>query len=412
MADAKKIEEKKAYAGEKKPSMKRRSDINNYHGKHVYMLTLAVEGRRPLLGILEGGEEAAHVRSTELGKEVKRCWEEIPLRYPEIKILAFQLMPDHLHGILFVQEAMEKHLGQVVSGFKAGCNKAYRRLFGEGKEGGEAVPRLTQNPLEPVTTPGQNPWNSWAAPGQNPLETGTLPGPGALGTGEAPGQGFLGTGEAPGPGAGSAYAAAPPLPLPLPSQHRLKPDDKSHGLLFERGYNDLIAKGYDMLPRMIDYVKDNPRRLAVKRAHPDYFRVRFGLKVAGQEYAAIGNRFLLQHPEKVQVQLTRSLTDEQIQTTVAQYLNMARQGAVLVSPAISKGEQAVMRAVLDERLPLIFLTPWGFNKFSKPGHQYFEACAEGRFLILAPWEHQNEHIPLTRAMCKALNSMTEQICKL
>lgn len=77
-----------------------------------------------------------------------------------------------------------------------------------------------------------------------------------------------------------------------------------------------------------------------------------------------------------------------------------------------QGEQAVMRAVLDERLPLIFLTPWGFNKFSKPGHQYFEACAEGRFLILAPWEHQNEHIPLTRAMCKALNSMTEQICKL
>jgi hypothetical protein len=200
--------------------------------------------------------------------------------------------------------------------------------------------------------------------------------------------------------------------LPLPSQHSLKPDDKSHGLIFERGYNDLIAKGYDMLPRMTAYVKDNPRRLAVKRAHPDYFRVRFGLKVAGQEYAAIGNRFLLQHPEKVQVQLTRSLTDEQIQTIVAQYLNMARQGAVLVSPAISKGEQAVMRAVLDERLPLIFLTPWGFNKFSKPGHQYFEACAEGRFLILAPWEHQNEHIPLTRAMCKALNSMTEQICKL
>ena len=125
------------YAGTKRPSMKRRSDINNYHGKHVYMLTLAVEGRRMLLGTLEGGEEEACVRVTELGQAVKSCWEEIPVRCPEIKILAFQLMPDHLHGILYVQEDMEKHLGQVVSGFKAGCNKAYRQIVGE------AVPRPT-----------------------------------------------------------------------------------------------------------------------------------------------------------------------------------------------------------------------------------------------------------------------------
>ena len=114
----------------------------------------------------------------------------------------------------------------------------------------------------------------------------------------------------------------------------------------------------------------------------------------------------------MQVQLSRSLTKEQLAERVQHYLALSRQGAVLVSPAISEGERAVMRAALDERLPLIFLTPWGFTKFSKPGHQYFEACSEGRFLILAPWEHQNEHISLTRAMCLSLNSMTKQICNL
>jgi len=41
-------EEKRLFAGQKKPSMKRRSDVNNYHGRHVYMLTMAVEGRRPV----------------------------------------------------------------------------------------------------------------------------------------------------------------------------------------------------------------------------------------------------------------------------------------------------------------------------------------------------------------------------
>lgn len=379
MPDAKKIEEKKRFAGAKKPSMKRRSGINNYHGRHIYMLTLAVEGRRPLLGTLEGGEEKAWVQPTPLGKEVVKCWAAIPRYHSEVKLLAFQLMPDHLHGLLFVTEAMEEHLGQVVSGFKAGCNKAYRKFLGEGEGRGEAVPRLTQSL-----------WKTGAVTTQSPL----------------------GKAAAPGPGTVTTYAAAPPLPLPLPSQHRLKPDDKSHGLLFERGYNDLIAKGYDMLPRMTAYMKDNPRRLAVKRAHPDYFRVRFGLQTAGQQYAAIGNRFLLQHPEKVQVQLSRSLTDEQIQSKKAEFLALARQGAVLVSPAISRGEQAVMRAALDEHLPLIFLTPWGFNEFSKPGHQYYEACADGRFLILAPWEHQNERIPLTRTMCLTLNEMTKQICEL
>ena len=69
-----------------------------------------------------------------------------------------------------------------------------------------------------------------------------------------------------------------------------------------------------------------------------------------------------------------------------------------------------MRAVLDARLPLIFLTPWGFNQFSHPGHQYYEACSEGRFLLLAPWEHQTQQIPLTREMCLQLNAMAQAIC--
>ena len=30
------------------------------------------------------------------------CWREIPKHYPEVSVLAFQVMPDHIHGILFV----------------------------------------------------------------------------------------------------------------------------------------------------------------------------------------------------------------------------------------------------------------------------------------------------------------------
>jgi len=364
--EEKRLQEKLRFAGVKIPSMKRRSNINNYYGRHIYMVTMAVEGRRPLLGRLTGsssvpdGEVGAPcIVPTPLGQEVMRCWELIPQFHREVRLLAFQLMPDHLHGVLFVQEAMEEHLGQVISGFKAGCNKAYRRLVGdcfvEAVPEVEAVPQHTLKELKDV----------------------------------------------------SAYEVA--SPLPLPSEQRLKKDDRRHGLLFERGYNDLISKSYDMLPRLTAYVHDNPRRLAIRREHPDYFRVQFGVTVAGQTYAAIGNRFLLESPDMAQVQLTRKLTEVQVIVEKERFMSMANTGTVLVSPAISKGEQVVMRSVMDAHLPLVFITPWGFNKFSKPGHQYFEACADGRLLLLAPWPHQNERIPLTRAMCLALNKMAEDI---
>ena len=382
----KKLQDKLRFAGVKVPSMKRRSNINNYYGRHIYMVTMAVEGRRPLLGrlmgsstVVDGQPGAPYVMPTPLGQEVIRCWELIPQYHQEVRLLAFQLMPDHLHGILFVQETMEEHLGQVISGFKAGCNKAYRRLIG-GKAGVLMVEAVPQHTKEEV------PQNTGKEGTQNTKEEGTQH-----------------------TGMEGLFAYEVESPLPLPSAHRLKKDDRSHGLLFERGYNDLISKSYDMLPRLTAYLHDNPRRLAIRREHPDYFRVQFGITVAGQTYAAIGNRFLLNHPDMKQVQLTRSLTEAQIAKESNQFLAMAQSGTVLVSPAISTGEQVVMRTVMNAHLPEIFITPWGFNKFSKPGHQFFDACAEGRLLLLAPWPHQNERIPLTRAMCLALNKMAKDI---
>ena len=185
---------------------------------------------------------------------------------------------------------------------------------------------------------------------------------------------------------------------------------RHQGFLWSPGFNDHILDNYSELDHWFEYLRDNLRRLAIRRAHADYFRVRFDIQMGGQTYAAIGNRFLLNHPQKQQVQLSRRLTDEGIQQAVDHHLALSKRGYVLVSPAISKGEQAVMRAALDARQPLIFITPWGFNDFSHPGHQYYEACAEGRFLILAPWPHQNRRIPLTRDMCLSLNDMAKNLC--
>ena len=356
--DRKTFEQHQAFAGERKPSMLRRCLDHDYQGRCMYLITLVTEGRRPLFGELTGRSDAImgsgdepRVALNPLGKEIQNLFHDIPQWHSEVQPIAIQMMPDHLHGILFVKEEMEHHLGQVISGFKAGCNKAYRRIV-QGKE-------VSYDVATPHHTPQQR---------QQPT-----------GTRERPPR--------------SAY-------------------NRHHGLLFASGYNDRLLLRAGQLERWLNYLKDNPRRLLAKREHPDLFRVQFGLNVAGQKYTAIGNRFLLNRPVKRQVQCSRRLSEDEIDREVERYLNEARLGAVLVSPSISEGEKRVVRAALDAHLPLIFLSPVSFTAFTKPGGEFIESCSRGDLLILAPWENRAATQRLTRQDCLMLNDMAKSLCEM
>ena len=76
----------------------------------------------------------------------------------------------------------------------------------------------------------------------------------------------------------SPQEAAPPLPKsapPLPSPAPPLPKRP----LFARGYNDLILRTYDELAVWKNYLLDNPRRLLMKHARPDWLYPFFGLKL-------------------------------------------------------------------------------------------------------------------------------------
>ena len=382
----------KEYATDCIPSMHRRSDSHDYRSRRFYLITMAVSPRWPLLGTLASSEDTctaddtveAHIELSPLGEAVLSAWQQIPFVYPQVTTVQHVIMPDHIHGILYVREDTTFHLGQVIKGFKTGCNKSLRLLVEEARK----AQLQSQYNADGATAPSV----SAAAPGVSSAVPGVV---------VSPFQRLL-----------LSWAATL-------SQHTRKEQTRKQqtkggqpatGLhLWEKGYNDKILFNYSTLDKWKAYLSDNPRRLAIRRLHPDYFRVRFGITVAGRQYAAIGNRMLLRHPEIIQVQLSRHFTDDELAVRVEALLRQARHGAVLISPAISKGEQMVMRRAMDENLPLIFITPWGFNTFSKPGHQYYEACAAGRFLMLAPWEHHNHRIPLTREMCLQLNAMAAEI---
>ena len=151
------LAEKKKYAGEKKPSMKRRASGHDYTERRFYMITLETEGRLPLFGHLAGNpfaeagsSDAPHIILSELGKAVQDEWFSIPAFYPQIDVIALQMMPDHMHGILFVKAPIPLHLGQAITGFKAGCRKAQRRLEAQAAAAttmaDAAKPRPTEKP--------------------------------------------------------------------------------------------------------------------------------------------------------------------------------------------------------------------------------------------------------------------------
>jgi len=360
------------------PSMKRRSNEHDYTSQCFYMVTMAVEGRRPLLGSVIGqceapadSVEAPRLQPTPLGEAVREAWWAISSFYPQVAVVALQLMPDHLHGILYFREATEGlQLGDVIRGFKAGCNRAYRAWEA-------SVATMSQR-----TGKGRL------------LSGGGLASGGLASGGLASGGGVL-------PSGGGV----------LPSPCAATVSQRKRGLLWEKGYNDRILHNYHTLARWKAYLQDNPRRLLVKREHPDFFRVQRNVQYAGMTFSAIGNRFLLDHPQKVQVQCSRRITDEALAALTSQMLAMGAAGAVFVSPCISKGEKTIMRAVFDAGYPVVFLQENGITDLAKPGGRRFDACARGQMLILAPWEHHNERLAITRDKCMMLNEMARRICE-
>ena len=96
----------------------------------MYMITMTTEGRRPLFGRIvgrcdapAGSKDAPRIELSPLGQRVSDEWWGIPRYYPQVEIIALQMMPDHMHGIIFIKEKMEKDLSRIIRGFKTGYER-------------------------------------------------------------------------------------------------------------------------------------------------------------------------------------------------------------------------------------------------------------------------------------------------
>ena len=329
----------------------RRSYWHDYRQRGLYMVTMAIDGRKRLFGTIAGRangrpgtDEAPHVMLSALGRCVLE--EEVPKihrYYPEV----VAIMPDHIHLLLMVRETLRdgKHLGMVVRGFKTGCSRAWWRLQDEAALGGKA-PITTAGKEAPITAAGK---------------------------------------EAPSTAAGKE---APGVPKASPlGKEQLRP------VLFEKGYHDRIINRPGMLENIKRYMQENPLRARIREECPKLMERQLHLWIGGREYAAFGNLFLLKFPIKEQVFFHRrdprtgqptEQTDD-YQREHDRLLRLAEEGTVLVTPGISKGESLVVSDALDARLPLILLQKEPISEYWKPPQRRFYACAAGHLLILSPW---------------------------
>lgn len=111
--------------------------------------------------------------------------------------------------------------------------------------------------------------------------------------------------------------------------------------VFSKGFNDQILKGTRSLDVLYRYIRENVRRLAVRRTHPEFFRRVNELRIGEQTYQAYGNFQLLDCPFKEQVIVHRSDSPEKRRRNREQWLYTASNGGVLVSPFISQAEKAI-----------------------------------------------------------------------
>lgn len=70
----------------------------DYSQAGAYFITIVTHDRACLFGEVVDGE----MQLNGWGEIVKRCWQEIPAHFPHVALDAFVVMPNHVHGILWI----------------------------------------------------------------------------------------------------------------------------------------------------------------------------------------------------------------------------------------------------------------------------------------------------------------------
>ena len=107
----------------------------DYRQAGAYFVTICAQGRALLFGEIRGDE----MELNDAGQMLVSQWQALPQRFPNVRLDAFVVMPNHVHGIIVLVDANTSHddvgatlvvapsLGDVVGAYKSLTTVEYTR---------------------------------------------------------------------------------------------------------------------------------------------------------------------------------------------------------------------------------------------------------------------------------------------
>lgn len=367
----------------------RRNPLSNYL-EGYYHITLNVRDEAPVLGFMAGrpdapveSPDAPRVVLTELGELVQQSWNHNPEVYPDIENIAFQVMPEHIHGLVYLKPGNRRHLGQIVQGFMIGCTHAYWDTLG--------IPWRDMTYQKGVRTPQYN----------DRHHTRSYRGPALFVRGYNDVQAITAEEVA----IKIAYIRSNPERRIIKQQ---RPDIFCiHSNQQTHSWTEACLWATLCSDRWLGTHSEEARKawlsIAPKLPRPEGSPQEPTAGLLPLVY--VGDKALLGAKRKVSLICHRadSALFEQQREAV---LTAARSGAVVVSAFISPKEREIMKQLMIEQLPIIEILDNGISERYKPGGKSFYATAERRLVQISPWHYiYSRNTRVSRPMCLVMNQL-------
>ena len=365
--------------------MTHRAAAHDYTLPGFYHITLNVEeSLGQVLGAVvgnlnapDGSTDAPHIVLSPIGQMVEHeLLHTLTAYYPMVHVDTYAIMPEHLHLLLEVKSKLHNregkpvHLGQVIAGYKYGCTKK----------------RWLMEQAKPAPT----------------VDDGSA--------------------------VGISKDSFPPL--------------------FAPGYCDVMPMDARQLATQRQYISDNPRTRLLQSSQPWLHIQRGGIETAltpaalsgylsrecdtaimPEEWQALSARLLMAPDGTITCDTYGNraiLTDHRCLPVVChrrdvwdyykqktRCLEEAAKGAVLVSARIAKGEREIMDEAVHSGYTVVLIADNGFTDRYHPSADRMDLCAEGRMLMITPWQYKYRarEEKISVPVCKTMNCLAQALCR-
>ena len=159
--------------------------------------------------------------------------------------------------------------------------------------------------------------------------------------------------------------------------------------LFAFDWHDWVVKVDGQLAAFTRYIRENPKRAALRRANARYFQRVGKISFLGRDWFGYGNAALLELPVLAPFKGHRATREgsPDWNALVARASRIGPGGAG-VSTFMSPLEKACGNAIARAGGAWIVLSPEGFSSRWHPPRQKEKFCAEGRMLFLSLYEER------------------------